>query len=175
PVGRRTLEVVAGWDVELAIQGRDGLGSDTLEVKQIENGRRKLGDELAMVGRVTGFGDFADARGEILADSRNFPQLGRLERCQLMRVIRGDVGAVAVRANLERIVVLDLEQVGDLPQDPRDREVIQAADLPSRRGSRAGAPRRQPARRQSPNAPGAGRSRKDTRRRPLRTPWRQSL
>src|SRR5207247_7167277 len=109
PVGRRTLEIVEGSDVELAIQGRDGLGSDTLEVKQIENGRRKLGDELAMVGRVAGFGDFADARGEILADSRNVPQLGRLERCQLMRVVRGDVGAVAVRANLERIVVLDLE------------------------------------------------------------------
>ena len=42
-------------------------------------------------------------------------------------MIRRDVGAVAVRADLERVVALDLEEIGDLLEDARDRAVIQGA------------------------------------------------
>jgi hypothetical protein len=42
-------------------------------------------------------------------------------------VIGRDVGAIPVRADLERVVVLDLQEVGGFPEDPRNRLVIQAA------------------------------------------------
>jgi hypothetical protein len=132
-VGRRALEIVEGPDVELAIQRRDGLGSDSLEVKEIENGRRKLGDELTMVRRAAGVGDFADARGEVLADARNVTQFGRLERRQLMGVIGDDWRRSDARI-LNGLSVL----ISVVRRSPgmRDREVIQAAVLPSRRGIR---------------------------------------
>ena len=74
-VGRRALEIVEGADAELAIQRRDRLGSDALEVEEIENRRRKLGERArgdtaaSPVSR-----DLADARGEVLADARNLAQ-----------------------------------------------------------------------------------------------------
>ena len=48
---------------------------------------------------------------------------------EIVGMVRDDVGAVAVRANLERVLVLDFEEVGNLPEDARDRGVIQAAGL----------------------------------------------
>ena len=105
-------------------------GPDALQVQQIEDRRRKLGDELAMVGGVAGLGDLADPRGEILADAGNLAQPVVVERRELVRMVGDDVGAVAVRANLERVVVLDLQEIGDLPEDARDRR-----GYPSRRPS----------------------------------------
>ena len=49
-VGRRALEIVERADAELAVQRGHGLGSDALQVEQIEDGRRKLG-ERARDGR----------------------------------------------------------------------------------------------------------------------------
>ena len=45
---------------------------------------------------------------------------------ELVRVVGDDIGAVAVGANLEGVVVLDLQEIGDLPENARDREIIQA-------------------------------------------------
>ena len=78
-----------------------------------------------MVLGVAGVGDLADARGEVLADAGNLAQPGRVERRELVRMVGDDVGAVAIRANLERVVVLDFQQVGDLAEDARDGQVIQ--------------------------------------------------
>ena len=36
-----------------------------------------------------------------------------------------DVGAIAVRANLERVLALQLEQVGDIEQYARDGAVVE--------------------------------------------------
>ena len=36
-----------------------------------------------------------------------------------------DVGAIAVRANLERVLALQLEQVGDIEQHARDGAVVE--------------------------------------------------
>ena len=155
-VGCGPLEIVERADAELAIERRDRLRPDALQVQQVEDGRRKLGDELAVVLRVAGLGDLADARREVLADAGNLAQPGGVERRERVRMIGDDVGAVAIRADLERVVVLDLEQIGDLPEDARDAEVIQAAGLRSRCGSRAPARRRAPAPRRSPVARAGG-------------------
>ena len=121
--GRRLprVGIVERPDAGLAIQGRHRLGADALQAQEVENGRRKLGDQLAMVVGVAGLADLADAAGEILADAGNFAQAGFVERRQVVRMVRDDVGAVPVRTNLERVVVLDLEEIGDLPQDSGDR------------------------------------------------------
>ena len=122
---------------ELAVQRRHGLGPDALQVEQVEDGRRKLGQQLAMKGRAAGVGDLADSRGQILPDAWNLAQPGFVERGELMRMVRGDVGAVAIRANLERVVALDLQEIRNLPENARDRQVIQAGARPSRCDSRA--------------------------------------
>ena len=109
--------------------------------------------QLAVVRGVAGL-----ARSRRIRAARSLPMPGISRRPasssarELVRMVGGDVGAVAVRANLERVVVLDLQEVGDLPEDARDRQVIQAAGLRSRCGSRAGARRRRRAPRRSPVA-----------------------
>src|SRR4030095_8535249 len=71
---RGRLEIVDGANAQLAIEHSDRLRADALQVQKIENGRRKLGDERAMVRGVAGLGDLADARREILADARNLTE-----------------------------------------------------------------------------------------------------
>ena len=125
-----------------------------------------------------GYGDRRSSAISRMRAARSLPMPGISRRPasssarELVRMVGDDVGAVAVRANLERVVVLDLEEIGDLPEDARDRGVIQAAGLRSRCGSRAA--RAPPA--ASASAIGrargrAGRSRTGSRRRRRRTPW----
>ena len=73
-------------------------------------------------------------RRQILADAGNLPQSGRVQRRQLVRMIGDDVGAVPVCADLEWVLGLDSEQVGDFPQDARDGEVINAEPFGFRSG-----------------------------------------
>ena len=84
-VGRRAFEIVERADAELAVQRGDGLRADALQVQQVEDGRRKLGEQLAMKGRIAGLGDLADSRGQVLADAGNLAQPGVVERRELMR------------------------------------------------------------------------------------------
>ena len=79
-VGRRVLEIGERADAELAVQRRHRLRPDALQVEQVQDGRRKLGQQLAMEGGAARVGDFADSRGQILADARNLPQSGFVER-----------------------------------------------------------------------------------------------
>src|ERR1700752_4972288 len=92
-----------------------------------------------MIRRATGVGDFADLRREILADAGNLLETLGVERRHRVRMIRDDVAGVAIRADLERVFALNLEQIGDLPENPRDGCVIQAGGLLSRCGSRGAA------------------------------------
>jgi hypothetical protein len=77
---------------------------------------------LALAGRR----ELADLLGEIL------PYAGQLAQLRLVnpldRVWPGTdrVGSGAVRANLETVLSLDFEQVGDLSENPRDLPVIHA-------------------------------------------------
>jgi hypothetical protein len=173
-VERGTLQVIQGADVELTVQGRHRLWPDTLQMQQVEDRGRELGDQLPVERGIAGVRDLVDARGEIFADAGNLPQSGFVEARQLVRMVGGDVGAVSVRTNLERVVSLDFEEISDLPKDARDREVIQAGDLRSRNGSPAAARRPPRALRQSRIVSPPDRSRTGIRRRPRRRPCRRS-
>ena len=124
------LEIVERANTELAVQHRDRLRPYALKVEQVENRRRELGNELAVKRGIAGLGDFTNPGGEILADAGDFAKAVLVEEYQVVRVIGGDVGGVAIRANLERVVVLDLEQIRNLPEDP-----VQWRGYPTRRPS----------------------------------------
>ena len=64
-------EIVERTDPELAIQRGHRFGTDTVQVEEIENGRRKLGEELSVKRRSAGFRDLPDSGGEIFPDARN--------------------------------------------------------------------------------------------------------
>ena len=86
-------------------------------------------------------GGFADPLREVAADARHLEQAGFVEFGDAHAGVGDDLGRVAVRADLERVLALDLEQVADLGEEPREREVVHGGIIPTR-----------------PGAPGAGRS-----------------
>src|SRR5713226_4661351 len=133
-----SLEIVERPNAKLTVEGRDGLGADPLQTQNVEDARREFGEQLAMVFRVARLADLTDPRGEVFADARDLPQARFVETPELVRVVGRDVGAVPIRANLERVLVLDLEEVGNLPENPRDRLITQGGGLRSRSDSRAG-------------------------------------
>src|SRR5262245_61040728 len=90
-----------------------------------------------MVVAVAGIGDFTNSGGEVLADAGDLAERVDVESGQFVRVIAGDVGAVPIGANLEWVVALDLEKIGDLVENSSDGLIIQSAGLPSRYGSPA--------------------------------------
>src|SRR5229473_2772031 len=135
-IARGLFEVLERPNAELAVEGRDGLGADALEVQQIQDGWRKFSNELTVICARARVGDFANTRREVLADARDFPQSGDVEEGELIRMVGDDVGGVAIRANLERVLALDFEEIGDLSEKMRDCGIIQPAGLPCRCGSR---------------------------------------
>src|SRR5882757_3074084 len=102
------------------------------------------GEALALVERLEDQRGFllADARREVLADAGDLAQAGLVEQRQLVRMVAGDIGAVAVGADLERVLALDLEKVRHFPEDARDRGVIHTAARRLRSGSQGFARRR---------------------------------
>jgi hypothetical protein len=174
-VARGPLEVVERLHPQLAIKRCHRFRSDALQPHHVENRRRKLRHQASVIFRSAGFGDFADPRRQVLADAGDFAQPGRIERRELVRMVGDDVGGVAVRADLERILVLDLEEIGDLLEHARDGVVIQRAAPRSRCDSRADVRRRRPVPRRSRASLRADHSRRGSRRPPRRRPCRLSL
>ena len=125
-LARRALEVVERADAELAVEQRDGLRADALQAEQVEDGRRELLQQLLVIGDRAGVDELADLGVEVLADP------GDREPCRGRQVgdplggVRDGLRGVAVRADLERVLALDLEQVADLGEHARDGEVVEA-------------------------------------------------
>ena len=124
-VSGRSLQLVDCSDAELPVEHRNGLGSDTLQMKQIQNRRRELGNELAVIGRTSCRCDLENSRGEILAYAGDFTQGRSLQAGQVMRVIGDDVSAVSICADLEWILVLDFQKIGNLSKDAGNGRIIQ--------------------------------------------------
>src|SRR5262249_10184176 len=134
------------------------------------NRRRELGEQVEVKLGVAGGGNLPDLAGQILADAWNLAQRRFVERRQLVGMIACDIDHVAIRANLERVLALDFEEVRNFLEDAGDGGVSQPEGLPSRWESRgvAGRPASEP-RRRSIHGP-AVHSRTDTPRRRRHTP-----
>ena len=64
------------------------------------------------------------ARRDVLADPGQAAQVGRRECRDALAAVADDLRGVAVRADLERVVSADLEQVADLGEDTGDGDVF---------------------------------------------------
>ena len=76
-VARRLLELLERADAELAVEPRDRLRPDALEVQQVQHGRRKLLQQFLVIRMAPVSTQLADLRGEVLADPRQRQPLGR--------------------------------------------------------------------------------------------------
>ena len=65
----RPLELVEILDIQLPVKKRRGLGTDALQVEEVENRRGKLSQELLVICDHAGLDQLADLRGEVLADA----------------------------------------------------------------------------------------------------------
>ena len=68
--------------------------------------------------------DLEDLRGEVLADARDRAELGVGHGRERLGGVGDDLRGVAVCADLERVLRLDFEQVGDLAEQACDCEVF---------------------------------------------------
>ena len=137
------LEIVERPDPELLVEQRDGLRADALQVQQVEDGRRETpaadpGDS-GMSPVSTSSPIFAARSLPIPGSAEPF---GRGERGDALGMVRDGLGGVAIRADLERVLVLDLEEIADLGEDACDGEVVhdrtvrpRRSDLEARRQS----------------------------------------
>src|SRR5687767_12899515 len=113
-----------GLDAELGIEQRHGLWAYALEMQQVENRRRKQLEQLLVITRLACFRDLANLRRKVFADAGNSAQLLFGEVCELVGGVRDRLRRVSVRANLERIVTFDFEQIGDLGEDARNGQIV---------------------------------------------------
>ena len=163
----------------VAIEQRDGLRADALQAQQVE----ERGGNSASSSWWNGIAPVSTSSR--IRPARSLPMPGS---CAAVRpatssvatalgVVRDRVGAVAVRADLERVLALDLEQVGDLGEHARDRGLSNACSplaSRSRYVEHDARPRAVGARAAPSTRVGVAsgsRSRTGSRRRRRRTPW----
>ena len=123
-VAGRLLERIERGHAQLVVQALDRLGADPLQPEQVEDGRGKVGEQLVTERRVAGVDDFADAGGQVATDSGQGAESRLVEGGHGRRLGSDGFGGVAVRANLERVVASNLEQVPDLEEQAGDSGVV---------------------------------------------------
>jgi hypothetical protein len=118
------LEIIEGADLQSPVQQSDRLRADALQPQQVQDGRWKFLQQFLVICAVTGVDELADLRREILADPGNAEAIGGRQGggriAQMCERVRG----VSVRADFERVLVLDFEEIADLGKHARDGEVI---------------------------------------------------
>jgi hypothetical protein len=124
PVARRLLEILERADADLLVQPRDRLRTDALQAQHVEDGRRELLQQLLVVPDGARLHQLADLGGEVLADPRQREALRRRQPRDGLGFVDERLGRGAIRADLERVLVLDLEEIGNLLQHARDGQVI---------------------------------------------------
>ena len=93
----------------------------------------KLLQQLLMVAAGAGVDELADLRRQIFPDAGDAEPFRRGEGGDALREVRDRLRGVAVRADLERVLALDFEQIADLGEDAGDGEVVHRS-LPCGRG-----------------------------------------
>ena len=153
-LGRR-FEVVERGDAQRFVEQRHRLRPDTLQAQQVEDRRRELLEQLVAIGGRAGGGDVADARGEVLADAGDRQRSGRRSGRRAAGRVGDDLRGGAVGPDPERVLALQLEQVGDLVEQAGDVGFSTGSDMRrsarcARALSRARASRRSHTSRYSP-------------------------
>src|SRR5262245_7514285 len=144
-------------------------------MQQIEDRRRKFLEELLMKLAGARMRQLENLAREVFADTWNLAKLLLVEPADRVGPWTDRLGRRTICADLEGVVALDLEQVGDFAEHPRDGLVIHASGRACRCGRAVRARRRRGARLRLPGGTLAVHSRTGTRhprrRRPSQ-PWR---
>ena len=122
---RGSGQIIEALDAQLLVEHGDGLRSDALQPQHVEQRGGEFRQQVTAHRAIAGARDLANASGEVLADAVPAAQRGFIEIGHGFGGMRHDVGGVAIRANLERILALQLEQIGDLEQRARHRLVVE--------------------------------------------------
>jgi hypothetical protein len=127
------FELVNTSDAQLRVQLSDRFWADALKVEQVENRRRELVEQFAVIARVAALGDFANLQCEIFTDARYGSELVACTGSQPFGSVGDRVGGIAVCADFERVLALDLEQVGDLRKNACDGGIFHEWEQKKRR------------------------------------------
>src|SRR5262245_44715613 len=117
---------------ERGVKERDGFWTDSLQTEQVQHGWRELLQELLMKLADACGSKLNDLGRELLATSRQLAQPGGIELADGLSPARNRVRGSPVCADFESVFSFDLQQVGDLREDARDRPVIHASGRPAR-------------------------------------------
>ena len=121
---RRFGQLVNRTNIQHSIEECDRLRSDALQSKDVEDAGWKLFEQFLVKTTCARGGELANLGGEILAYARQRTELSLVHRRhgvapRVDRVRRG-----SVRPDLERVLTLDFQQVGDFSKYSRDLAVI---------------------------------------------------
>ena len=118
------LELLDRLDAKLGVQQCHGFGSNALKVEQVEYRRRKLLEQILVIAGFAGFCNLTDFGRELFADARDCAQLLVGQVRELVGGVCDRLRRIPIRANLEWVLALDFEQIGDLGKDTRDGQVF---------------------------------------------------
>ena len=117
----RLAQVLQRRDAQALVDDAHGLGPDARDPQQVDEARRDLGPQPLVDGHVPGRRELDDLVADRLAHARDRPAVARGVRRRDVERGPGDgVGGPVVGDGLEHDLALDLEDVADLVEDPRE-------------------------------------------------------
>jgi hypothetical protein len=125
-VGDRALEVGGGGDAELRPDERDPAGAEARHLQELEQRAGKFGEQVAVVRARSGLDQLADLLLHRGTDAGQVLDVlaPREARGQVLAGALDRLGRHAIRAHPERVLALDLEDVGDLAEAAGDGTVV---------------------------------------------------
>jgi hypothetical protein len=117
-------QVVEGADPEPLVQGLGPLGAQAGHGDQVAQAGRHLTAQLPPERQVAGLQEGADLPGEVLADAGQFVQFLRRHLGQGLGKVADGAGGVAVGADPERVLPLEVQQVRHLLESLGDLGVF---------------------------------------------------
>ena len=120
------LEVGQAGHAQRRAQGGDLLGPEIGDLQELEDPGRVAGPQLVERVAAAGGVQGGDLAGQRLADSRDLGEpLAGHQNAEVVRQPLQGAGAGLVRADLERVLALQLEERPDLSQRPGDGELVE--------------------------------------------------
>ena len=115
------LQIVERRNAQLAVEQGHSLGSDALQPQQVEQRRREVREQLLVDRAGSGLRRSRECAATSLCRCRAIRAAASASRPATGSGLLATMSArVAVCADLERVLALQLEQIGDFAEHPRD-------------------------------------------------------
>ena len=129
PLAAGRLELGDRRDVELLVEELRGLGADVLQGHDVQEAGGVLLLEVLEGGALPGLDELLELLGDPLADARDVAELVLAgEGGDVLGEALEGLGDVVVRADLERVVPLHLEELPELAEGAREVVIRHAED-----------------------------------------------